>query len=150
MASQDNHDSQHHDEPVDVDPIWMSSRTARQIYALGEVEKVRLGIVLPRDMRWLTRARARAGHQPAAAARGVVHRTAHDPAARPAGRRGTARNSCTGAIVGPGSGFGFAFCKLSCLPSSTEYCDAGENGRPSLPVSLLPTSSSRVRGCGGG
>ena len=26
--------------PEDVDPIWMSSRTARQIYALGEVEKV--------------------------------------------------------------------------------------------------------------
>lgn len=25
----------------EVDPIWMSSRTARQIYALGEVEKVR-------------------------------------------------------------------------------------------------------------
>ncbi|EJF67099.1 hypothetical protein BD309DRAFT_850203 [Dichomitus squalens] len=26
--------------PEDIDPIWMSSRTARQIYALGEVEKV--------------------------------------------------------------------------------------------------------------
>lgn len=26
---------------LDVDPIWMSSRTARQIYALREVEKVR-------------------------------------------------------------------------------------------------------------
>ncbi|KAM5531344.1 hypothetical protein V8D89_014989 [Ganoderma adspersum] len=25
--------------PEDMDPIWMSSRTARQIYALGEVEK---------------------------------------------------------------------------------------------------------------
>ncbi|KAI1793999.1 hypothetical protein LXA43DRAFT_884757 [Ganoderma leucocontextum] len=25
--------------PEDIDPIWMSSRTARQIYALGEVEK---------------------------------------------------------------------------------------------------------------
>ncbi|TFK56494.1 hypothetical protein OE88DRAFT_1649809 [Heliocybe sulcata] len=25
--------------PTDIDPIWMSSRTARQIYALGEVEK---------------------------------------------------------------------------------------------------------------
>ena len=23
-----------------IDPIWMSSRTARQIYALGEVDKV--------------------------------------------------------------------------------------------------------------
>ena len=28
---------------VEVDPVWMSSRTARQIYALGEVEKVRTG-----------------------------------------------------------------------------------------------------------
>ena len=26
--------------PEDMDPIWMSSRTARKIYALGEVEKV--------------------------------------------------------------------------------------------------------------
>lgn len=26
--------------PADIDPIWMSGRTARQIYALGEVEKV--------------------------------------------------------------------------------------------------------------
>ncbi|OCH90061.1 hypothetical protein OBBRIDRAFT_731540 [Obba rivulosa] len=25
--------------PLDIDPIWTSSRTARQIYALGEVEK---------------------------------------------------------------------------------------------------------------
>ncbi|PCH34129.1 hypothetical protein WOLCODRAFT_62988 [Wolfiporia cocos MD-104 SS10] len=33
----------HNENPVDVttdiDPVWMSSRTARQIYALGEVEK---------------------------------------------------------------------------------------------------------------
>ena len=28
----------------EVDPIWASSRTARQIYALGEVEKVRNGL----------------------------------------------------------------------------------------------------------
>ena len=28
--------------PEDIDPIWLSSRTARQIYALGEVEKVHL------------------------------------------------------------------------------------------------------------
>ncbi|CAL1694222.1 unnamed protein product [Somion occarium] len=26
-------------DPTEIDPIWMSSRTARQIYALGEVEK---------------------------------------------------------------------------------------------------------------
>jgi len=26
-------------EPTGVDPIWASSRTARQIYALGEVEQ---------------------------------------------------------------------------------------------------------------
>lgn len=32
----------HHTE---VDPIWTSSRTARQIYALGEVEKVWLNIL---------------------------------------------------------------------------------------------------------
>lgn len=27
---------------ANIDPIWTSSRTARQIYSLGEVEKVRL------------------------------------------------------------------------------------------------------------
>ncbi len=27
---------------AEIDPIWTSSRTARQIYALGEVEKVHL------------------------------------------------------------------------------------------------------------
>lgn len=27
-----------------IDPIWMSSRTARQIFALGEVEKVNLAL----------------------------------------------------------------------------------------------------------
>ena len=27
-------------ELLDIDPIWTTSRTARQIYALGEVEKV--------------------------------------------------------------------------------------------------------------
>jgi hypothetical protein len=34
------------DEPVvsDIDPIWTSSRTARQIYSLGQVEKVRIRI----------------------------------------------------------------------------------------------------------
>ena len=26
---------------VEIDPIWTTSRTARQIYSLGEVEKVR-------------------------------------------------------------------------------------------------------------
>ncbi|KAF9245712.1 hypothetical protein BU15DRAFT_85414 [Melanogaster broomeanus] len=28
-----------HDPSLEIDPIWTSSRTARQIYALGEVEK---------------------------------------------------------------------------------------------------------------
>ncbi|KIJ66377.1 hypothetical protein HYDPIDRAFT_86447 [Hydnomerulius pinastri MD-312] len=28
-----------HDSSMEIDPIWTSSRTARQIYALGEVEK---------------------------------------------------------------------------------------------------------------
>lgn len=46
MASQPNHSTQQTDlEIVDIDPIWTSSRTARQIYALGEVEKVRTGSV---------------------------------------------------------------------------------------------------------
>lgn len=27
-------------DALDIDPIWTTSRTARQIYALGEVEKV--------------------------------------------------------------------------------------------------------------
>lgn len=30
----------------DIDPIWTTSRTARQIYALGEVEKVKGSIVV--------------------------------------------------------------------------------------------------------
>ncbi|KIM88749.1 hypothetical protein PILCRDRAFT_62071 [Piloderma croceum F 1598] len=29
----------HPSDPYEIDPIWTSSRTARQIYALGEVEK---------------------------------------------------------------------------------------------------------------
>ncbi|KAH9837294.1 uncharacterized protein C8Q71DRAFT_796656 [Rhodofomes roseus] len=32
-------DNQTNVNEIEVDPIWMSSRTARQIYALGEVEK---------------------------------------------------------------------------------------------------------------
>ncbi|KZT72924.1 hypothetical protein DAEQUDRAFT_663208 [Daedalea quercina L-15889] len=32
-------DNQSSVNQTDIDPIWMSSRTARQIYALGEVEK---------------------------------------------------------------------------------------------------------------
>ncbi|KZP28943.1 hypothetical protein FIBSPDRAFT_947339 [Athelia psychrophila] len=31
--------AEHPGEPQEIDPIWTSSRTARQIYALGEVEK---------------------------------------------------------------------------------------------------------------
>lgn len=30
-----------HEPSEEIDPIWTSSRTARQIYALGEVERVR-------------------------------------------------------------------------------------------------------------
>ncbi|KAF7964399.1 hypothetical protein HWV62_21600 [Athelia sp. TMB] len=33
------HQVEHSGEPQEIDPIWTSSRTARQIYALGEVEK---------------------------------------------------------------------------------------------------------------
>lgn len=29
-----------HTKPMDIDPIWTTSRTARQIFALGQVEKV--------------------------------------------------------------------------------------------------------------
>lgn len=29
-----------HEPSEEIDPIWTSSRTARQIYALGEVERV--------------------------------------------------------------------------------------------------------------
>ncbi|EKM84005.1 hypothetical protein AGABI1DRAFT_32949 [Agaricus bisporus var. burnettii JB137-S8] len=29
-----------HEQPSNIDPIWTTSRTARQIYALGQVEKV--------------------------------------------------------------------------------------------------------------
>lgn len=28
-------------DSLEIDPVWATSRTARQIYALGEVEKVR-------------------------------------------------------------------------------------------------------------
>lgn len=38
-APQSTNESQHDPEP-EVDPVWRSSRTARQIYALGLVEKV--------------------------------------------------------------------------------------------------------------
>ena len=34
------HQPEHPGEAQEIDPIWTSSRTARQIYALGEVEKV--------------------------------------------------------------------------------------------------------------
>ncbi|KAI0715095.1 hypothetical protein C8Q76DRAFT_729598 [Earliella scabrosa] len=33
------HQGMDYGPPGDIDPIWMSSRTARQIYGLGEVEK---------------------------------------------------------------------------------------------------------------
>ncbi|KAF7793477.1 hypothetical protein EIP86_004589 [Pleurotus ostreatoroseus] len=39
MSTQETNGVHHDEEELDVDPIWASSRTARQIYALGEVEK---------------------------------------------------------------------------------------------------------------
>jgi hypothetical protein len=41
-----NHDSlaENPSDAHEIDPIWTSSRTARQIYALGEVEKVCLSL----------------------------------------------------------------------------------------------------------
>ncbi|KAI0756551.1 hypothetical protein C8Q80DRAFT_1129287 [Daedaleopsis nitida] len=39
MQGTDPNQSSEQVPPEDIDPIWMSSRTARQIYALGEVEK---------------------------------------------------------------------------------------------------------------
>ena len=40
MTSQLTNGTVPHNPDFDIDPIWTSSRTARQIYALGEVEKV--------------------------------------------------------------------------------------------------------------
>ena len=37
---QPNSSQEQHLDPSQIDPIWASSRTARQIYALGEVEEV--------------------------------------------------------------------------------------------------------------
>jgi hypothetical protein len=42
MTSNAEGDASHPSDPYEIDPIWTSSRTARQIYALGEVEKVRV------------------------------------------------------------------------------------------------------------
>lgn len=53
-----NMDVNRHDQPQpepkhqpvlepEIDPIWLSSRTARQIYALGEVDKVGFYYFLP-------------------------------------------------------------------------------------------------------
>ena len=39
---QSNSSQEQHLDPSQIDPIWASSRTARQIYALGEVEEVSL------------------------------------------------------------------------------------------------------------
>lgn len=68
--------------PADVDPIWLSSRTARQIYALGEVEKVRTnGITeltanrshsLTAHLWWLS-----TGYQQVNVVGSVQHRAAH-------------------------------------------------------------------------
>lgn len=38
-------DNQQLPDPSNIDPIWTTSRTARQIYALGQVEKVFLVLV---------------------------------------------------------------------------------------------------------
>lgn len=59
----------------DIDPIWTSSRTARQIYALGEVERVCSSAPSPthpanRTTHW-------AGHWASALPRCVVSVTPH-------------------------------------------------------------------------
>lgn len=41
MDSSNATQADHETGSVEIDPIWTTSRTARQIYALGEVEKVR-------------------------------------------------------------------------------------------------------------
>lgn len=40
MSTQGSSKNSQNDMDVEIDPIWVSSRTARQIYALGDVEKV--------------------------------------------------------------------------------------------------------------
>ena len=52
----------------DIDPIWTTSRTARQIYALGEVDKVQCLNIL--DTRLLTKTK---GHHQAALFGCLIH-----------------------------------------------------------------------------
>lgn len=89
----DDHD--HPDEPVD--PIWTSSRTARQIYALGEVEKVRrCSLKLAKTKgSWLTR-KCMSGHWQTPRPRSILHLPARPPTDRstreqPPARRRTLR-----------------------------------------------------------
>lgn len=89
----DDHDHDHPDEPVD--PIWTSSRTARQIYALGEVEKVRRCSLKLAKGSWLTR-KCMSGHWQTPRPRSILHLPTRPPTDRstreqPPARGGTLR-----------------------------------------------------------
>lgn len=62
-------------DPSEIDPIWTSSRTARQIYALGEVEKVSPShtYVPPAHTLLL-------GHNPSIISRSIIRLPPHSPA----------------------------------------------------------------------
>ncbi len=64
----DVHNVEHEQVTDEIDPIWTTSRTARQIYALGDVEKVIHSFV---DF-WKS-LKAATGHFPTPCARSVVH-----------------------------------------------------------------------------
>jgi hypothetical protein len=60
-------------DPNAIDPIWTTSRTARQIYALGQVEKVRSDDRGNERMKVKTFLLMDVGHYTIASTRSVVH-----------------------------------------------------------------------------
>jgi len=81
--------------PTEIDAIWMSSRTARQIYSLGEVDKVCTYPSFHRDRH----SYKRPGHHPPAFAGRILGVAAYPPTdgwarGRFATRRGAFRAIC--------------------------------------------------------
>lgn len=76
-------------EGEQIDPIWTTSRTSRQIYALGEVEKVLLSSLflntIPESLK------LSAGHWAAARPGSDVHFSPHLATDRPTGEHTTSR-----------------------------------------------------------
>lgn len=87
MNSQSPTKSSQMDVDSEIDPVWASSRTARQIYALGEVEKVPHTATSSRVDLPHTRP---TGHQPPSLTRRFVYRASHIAADRWPRRRSPA------------------------------------------------------------